>query len=386
MNIIFAANDYTEYGGFYNYLVRVTDALNKMGHRIIIVKCGKKNVHKYVNNMEIWEVVADYVNCKYQWLNMAISSITASRSINKKISEIVKNEKIDVIQFTSLRNLPLLYFGRIPAIMRLSSYAKKTYPTFETLDKNTVKLITAFEIMAGRRCNAVFAPSKVIADAYERDFQKKVYVIESPFMNDTGQNDDSVAEQLKEKKYALFFGRLYFEKGVLTIAGCIEKFLKNNSEYYFVFAGDVTFINGKSAAKILSDAAGAYRERVIFLGELSHERLYPVIQQSDFVVLPSTMENLSNACIETMSFSKIVIGTDGASFEQLIDHGVSGLLCRIGDSEDLLDKMQEAVNMPEEMKTKMGDMAYKRIRQLRPEVTVRQLVRFYESVIGKAAV
>lgn len=205
-------------------------------------------------------------------------------------------------------------------------------------------------------------------------------------MNDTGQNDDSVAEQLKEKKYALFFGRLYFEKGVLTIAGCIEKFLKNNSEYYFVFAGDVTFINGKSAAKILSDAAGAYRERVIFLGELSHERLYPVIQQSDFVVLPSTMENLSNACIETMSFSKIVIGTDGASFEQLIDHGVSGLLCRIGDSEDLLDKMQEAVNMPEEMKTKMGDMAYKRIRQLRPEVTVRQLVRFYESVIGKAAV
>ena len=93
------------------------------------------------------------------------------------------------------------------------------------------------------------------------------------------------------------------------------------------------------------------------------------------------MENFSNACIEAMYFSKVVIGTNGASFEQLIDHGVNGLLCRIADSEDLLDKMQEAVNLPKEKKRQMEFLAKKRIDRLRPEIAVRRLVRFYEKVI-----
>ncbi len=48
------------------------------------------------------------------------------------------------------------------------------------------------------------------------------------------------------------------------------------------------------------------------------------------------MDNFPNACIEAMYFSKVVIGTDGASFEQLITHGKNGLLCRIGDSPDVV--------------------------------------------------
>lgn len=384
MNIIFAANDYAENGGFHNYLFRVTKALNRMGHKVIIIKCGKESAHRYVNDIEIWETTVNYSNYRCQWFNTAINHIKASICINKKITEIVESQNIDIIQFTSLKSLSLLYFGKIPAVMRLSSYAKKAYPTYETLHRSTVNMMSILEVMAGKRCNAVFAPSDVTASAYEKDFHKKVYRIESPFMSDVSQTDDQIIEQkLRGKKYALFFGNLYFEKGILTIAGIIGEFLKNNSEYFFVFAGRVSVINGKSAVGILSEAAGKYRERVIFLGELSHEQLYPVIRNSDFVVLPSIMENLSNACIEAMYFSKIVIGTDGASFEQLIDHDISGLLCRIGDSKDLLDKMQEAVNLPKEVKKQMEYMAHKRIEKLRPEIVVNRLVRFYEKVIEK---
>ena len=73
-----------------------------------------------------------------------------------------------------------------------------------------------------------------------------------------------------------------------------------------------------------------------------------------FVILPSLVENLSNACIEAMYFERVVIGTDGVSYEQLIDDGISGLLCKPNDADSLLEKMNEAASMSETQKRKLG--------------------------------
>ena len=51
-------------------------------------------------------------------------------------------------------------------------------------------------------------------------------------------------------KYILFFGSLYAEKGILVIAEILEKFWRENEEYYFVF-GNVWAIVGKNSAYIL---------------------------------------------------------------------------------------------------------------------------------------
>lgn len=388
MKILFTANEFVEYGkprtGFPNYLYRVARALQEIGNEVIIVTCGKRNAHRYIDGIEVWEVVVHSFNSGHKGINVIVDNIRASKCVNRKIRELLKNNRIDMIQFTSLMGLSLLYFEKVPTVLRLSSYAKQYYSTFQTLDKNTVRAMTFFEIMAGKRCNAVFAPSEVVAKAYEKDFHKKVHVIESPFVSDVKWLDQRIVEQqLKGKKYVLFFGILIYEKGILTISEIIGKFLKNNPDYHWVFAGKILDINGRNAAKILSEAAGGYKDKIIFLGELPHEQLYPVVQEADFVVLPSIIENLSNACIEAMYFSKIVIGTEGASFDQLIQDNVNGLLCRIGDSADLLDKMQRAVDLSDEEKRQMEKRAHKRIERLRPEIVVKQLLRFYEQVIER---
>jgi glycosyltransferase involved in cell wall biosynthesis len=109
--------------------------------------------------------------------------------------------------------------------------------------------------------------------------------------------------------------------------------------------------------------------------------LYPIIQNADFVVLPSLMDNFPNACIEAMYFGKVVIGTDGASFEQLIDNGVNGFLCKINDPQDLLCKMNGAASLNANEKRKMCEKAHERITLLRPEIVVKKLLRFYQYVI-----
>lgn len=386
MNILFVTPSFPDRGkpatGFHHYLYRVSLSLIQLGHKPFILTAGKRNGKRIEQGIEIRTVqVLGYADYNSKTVNYAINALHKSYVLNKEISELIKKVHVDVIQFTSLEAIAMFYRGDIPAVLRLSSYARITFSTFQTHSQIEVKVMAAFERMSARRCRTVFAPCRNTAQEFEKDTKRKVHVIETPFVNDV-QKDDSiyVDTYLNGKKYVLFFGTLYAVKGILVIAEILRRFLKENPEYYFVFIGGVVSINGESPVKILQKAAGECVDRVLIGKALSHEQLYPVIYRADFVVLPSLMDNLPNACIEAMYFQRVVIGTNGASFEQLITHGENGLLCKIGDAEDLLEKMRMAVLMTEEQKQLMGERAKKRIDKLKPEYAVKKLVYLYKYI------
>ncbi len=386
MVILFAANDYFEYGkateGFPIYLHRVTAALAKFGHSPIIVACGRTDKHYVEDGVEVYIVHFTAKNMSMKCISMGCWAYNGSRAINKKIKEIIKVRKVELIQFTSLQGLAACYYGNVPAVMRLSSYAKIYYASYRTLGKSEVMVLAFFERLAAARCNAVFAPCKNTADDFGKDIGRQVSVIETPFVNDVAVYDKSIFEnRLQGKKYVLFFVTLIAEKGVLVIADILQRFLKGHPDYYVVCCGKDARIAGKNAVGILRNAVGQFGSQFIYLKQQPHEKLYPIIQKADFVILPSLVENLSNACIEAMYFERVVIGTDGVSYEQLIDDGISGLLCKPNDADSLLEKMNEAASMSETQKKKIGEMAKKRIDRLAPDVVVRKLLRFYQYVI-----
>ncbi len=390
MNILFVSTDYPRRGqpttGFPNYLYRVSLSLIQLGHKPVILAAGSRDNYRVEHGIKIYTVgVRIYHSYKSQALNYALSALRVGYILNQKIKELQKKIHIDIIQFTSLYGIALLYHGNTPAVLRLSSYAKTAFSSYQTFSPITVKTMEFFERLSSCRCNAVFSPCKNNAVAFGADCHRNVKVIETPFINDVQEYDNQFYEcNLKGKKYVLFFGTLYAEKGILVIAEILEKFLGQNTDYYFAFIGNTDNINGEDAIQLLQKKAGKYADKIIISNALEHKQLYPVINDADFVVLPSLMENLSNACIEAMYFERVVIGTDGASFEQLITHGKNGLLCRINDSQDLLEKMQTAVFMSESEKREMGKLAGKRIEKLKPEYAVRKLIRLYEYVISNA--
>lgn len=368
--------------GFPAYLYRVSLALIDMGHKPIILTIGQRNISWTYKGIEVIQVGYNYYTKSNDSINFVINSYKISYRLNREIKKLVEKVGIDIIQFTSLRGVALLYYGKTPAVMRLSSYAKTYFALTTTHTKNYVKTMAWVERSASKRCNVVFAPSKVNADAFGKDVKRNIYVIETPFVEDVESYDDIYIEtELKDKKYVLFFGVLLAEKGIKIIAQCLQEFLEKNKDYYFVFVGRASTIDGENAVKMLKRCAGSHKEKVIALPALLHQQLYPIIQNAEFVVLPSLMENFSNACIEAMYLGKVVIGTRGASFDQLITHKKSGILCQIGDAEDLLNKMQMVVNMSDEEKKKIGELARQRIDKLKPEYVVKNLLQLYEYVI-----
>ena len=369
-------------GGVNMYMRRVTGALKDFGHTPMILTSGTKDMHYMENGIEIFYVHSAGSHFKADCLRTLANVFYSSLAVNRKISELIHTRNIDIIQFSSIQSWPILYFGRIPAVMRLSDYDKLYYTDYPN---KTIASVYAFlQRLAAKRCAAVFAPSNVHANAFAKDIHRKVAVIESPFCNECCEYDDSIyRNRLSGKKYVLFFGRLSVTKGILVIAKILEQFLRLNPEYSFVCCGIEQKGYKENLARVVKRSAGKHQERFIYMKALPHVSLYPIVEHADFVIFPSLSENFSNACMEAMHFEKVVIGTDGASFEQLIDDGKSGLLCMPGDSESLLDKMNQAAAMKEEQKAEMGRRAKERIDKLAPEYAVKELVRFYRYILSQ---
>lgn len=387
MTILFATTDYVKKGqpttGLPAYLYRVSQALISMGHTPVILLTGREDSYKRKDGVEIYTISPPEKDFKEPCMNYLYRSFTRAWLVNKKIKEIVKKRTIDIIQFTSLNGLAMFYSGKVPAVLRLSSYTKTYYQTYATFDKKLVNVMSFVERISAKRCNALFAPCQITADAFGADCHRKTYVIETPFVNDVKKYDNSLYEkELKDKKYFLFFGSLYTEKGILVIGEILEELLDKYPEHYFVFAGRKMSINGKNAADIIKRCGGKHKNRVIVYDAMPHERLYPIIKNAELVTLPSLMDNFPNSCIEAMYFSKIVIGTDGASFEQLITDGKNGFLCKPGDAGSLMKKIDYAMSMSVEEKRRIQENARKRIALLKPETAVKELVAFYNKVIN----
>lgn len=367
-------------GGVSMYIRRVAGALKEFGHTPIILSSGTRDMHYVENGIDVYFKHCPSTRFRNKQTRMIGNALYSSLVINKKIYELVREKKIDIIQFSSIRSWPVFYRGNVPAVMRLSSYDKLYYRDFP--NKRVAYMRAFLERLASRRCTAVFAPSSVHAKAFEADIHRKVAVIESPFWNECGECDESVYQsKLRDKKYFLFFGRLTVTKGILVIAEVLERFLHAHSEYYFVCCGIAQNGCKENLESALRRGAGRYQERFIYMKALPHNLLYPIIKGADFVICPSLSENFSNTCMEAMYFERVVIGTDGASYEQLIEDGKNGLLCNPGDAEGLLCKMEEAADMSVSQKERMGRMAKRRIDQLKPEIMVRKLLRYYQYVI-----
>lgn len=368
-------------GGLEAYLLRVAGALREFGHTPIILAMGESEAHYYEDGVEFFFIKHHFsINFGESVFGMMCQKIEQSLVINRHVAGLLKKREIDIIQFPQTFGTAACYFKQTPVVMRLSSYAK-TY--FVNRYSRSQLWIEAFlERLGAKRCNAVFAPSYVVADAFSKDIHRKISVIESPFWNDVAENDDSIYQKnLAGKKYVLFIGRLAIEKGIVEITEVIYSFFEKNSDYFLVCCGDDDSINGRSTLHALKKAAGCFKDRVIHLRTMPHETLYPVIQHADFVICPSRMENLSNACMEAMYFGKVVIGTNGVSYEQLIKDGISGLLCNPENPKDLLDKMDKVAVMSKEEKLRIGENAQKRIERLAPKYTVKELLRYYQYVI-----
>ncbi len=391
MNILFVTPVFIEKGkattGMPNYIYRVALFLEKSGHHCCIVTGGGMNRRSIISDITVYEVNTRHRHYKACFLERIYRKLWQEKKIQKKVNEVVKKERISIIQYAGHFGTGCFYDNSVcgvPAVMRMSSYAKFYFSMDHTHSRKEITYISFLERCACRRMCSVYAPSNVLAHALGKDLGRKVGVIEPPFYNENIIENTALYEkELLNRKYFLFVGTMIENKGILVICEILGRLLKENPDCFFVFCGKCGCYEGKPIIEKIKNDNKAVEKQILYLGEVPHEKLYPIIKEAALVILPSLMENLSNACMEAMHFGKIVVATDGTSYEQLIEDGRSGFLAIPGDAKSLYNKIREAQEKTPEEKELICQNAKRRMDLLAPEIAVNKLVRYYEYNIRK---
>lgn len=396
MNIAYILPEFVtekEAGGLATYYDNISRMFADRGHSItIFVGSYCDEIIEYYSNIRVVRVDINHDNIPYNIPGSYIrhSSLTLKEALE---NEIKKGNKFDLVQYPNFMGYGLDRLD-IPTVIRVSSYR----PYLRVADKElfdpdikytSIKIPDFIEDIAVIKADAVYGPSKLIADCIFEQTNKKVSVIESPFYP-RGEVDGILSEkytELENKKYILTFGSLKALKGAKVIGDVIYKVLDKYKDLNWIFAGaEMAWLNqqGKKVfpSEYISQKAGKYVDRIKFLGKVQHDDLLSIIKNADICVMPSRIDNLPNTCIEAMALKKIVIGTIGASFEQLLDDGISGYLVKREDSVDLYKAICKTQSLSLEEKQLIGEKAQDRIKNMSPDIIYNKLIEFYKGVIA----
>jgi glycosyltransferase involved in cell wall biosynthesis len=275
----------------------------------------------------------------------------------------------------------------IPSVVRISSFEPLWQAAYERSSEGwDERLSVTLEQLSLRRADGLYGPSRLLADAVGRALDRPVRVIEPPVEIIANGGDESARiDHLEDRKYLLFYGSIGLLKGAGLIAGIIGELLDRHRELYFAFVGKDQGFRGEPMMEHIRRKAGPFRDRVLHLGRLPWEKLCPVIRGAHAVVLPSRVDNLPNTCLESMALGKVVVGSRGGSFEELIEDGVSGFLVHGDDGADLLGRLDEVMSLDANGMSWIGEAARKRIEEIRPESVMPKLLGFYREHINGTA-
>lgn len=397
MNIAFVLPEFvTEKaaGGLATYHDNVARLLADAGHQLtIFVQSHKTEELDYYPRIKVQRVYTDLsdVNPDIPGSFMRAWSMGMKTALCRKIDE---GEKIDLVQYSNFMGYGIDRID-IPTIVRASSFrpflraADKEY--FDVKEKyKSIKVPDFLEDIAVMKADAVYSPSNLIANCIKEQTGRTVTILESPYYPQKNFKRISIIEEkgLNGKKYVLTFGSLKALKGAKLIGDSVYRILDCCPDLYWVFAGtEMEWINERGEKVIpsqyISDKAKQYGDRLLFLGKLEKNELCEVVKNAAFCVMPSRIDNLPNTCIEAMALKKVVIGTDGASFEQLIENGRSGFLIERENTDMLVDTVCKVYLLADRDLKDIGIRAQTRIERMNPNIILDELIGFYKQVIER---
>jgi glycosyltransferase involved in cell wall biosynthesis len=149
----------------------------------------------------------------------------------------------------------------------------------------------------------------------------------------------------------LLSGRLLRDKGVGEFIEAARRVKANHPGTVFQLLGSLGVANSSAISEEQVDAW--VKEGVIsYLGET--DNVVPFIAAADCVVLPSYREGTSRTLLEASAMARPIVTTEVPGCRQIVEDGVTGLLCRPKDPADLMEKIETMIALGPAQRAEMG--------------------------------
>lgn len=174
----------------------------------------------------------------------------------------------------------------------------------------------------------------------------------------------------------LYAGRLFWVKGIMLLLEAFNRLKDVENVSLNIFGRGP--LRQKVERFILNHGL---KERVSYLGHISHKKLIGEIKNSDFVVIPGLYEAQPMILLEAMGCRKPVVAFDLPFARELVSNMNNGLLAKAGDIDDLSNKMRLLIS-DEGLRHKMGQSAYYHVRKKHNwDIQVDKYLEVYHKVI-----
>ncbi|MCM1021730.1 MAG: glycosyltransferase family 4 protein [Muribaculum sp.] len=179
-----------------------------------------------------------------------------------------------------------------------------------------------------------------------------------------------------EDPYFLFFGRLSYEKGVRTL---LEAF-RSMPDCQLKLVG-----TGPEEEALRQFAAENGMNNVRFLGYKSGEDLTDIVEQADFVVVPSEWyENNPMTIVEAYSVGTPVIGASIGGIPEIIIDNTTGYIFESGNAASLSQAIAKARSLDADAYSRMSDSALQfASTNFNPANYCTRILNFYTDIIHR---
>lgn len=199
------------------------------------------------------------------------------------------------------------------------------------------RLVMAQQLLA--HASAVIAPSHYLKRLYQRELgaMDPTYI---PYGMDLQNLPFNSRRVTKGETLTFFFaGRLVPEKGLLLLLTAFRRLPSPHIRLEVYGMG--------SLAEVVAEAAQA-DPRIHYAGVYANAQAGYLLQQADVVVVPSIWhENLPLIMQEAQACGVPTLVSDVGGMTECVTDGINGFTFRMGDVDDLQQKMQRIIDQPE---------------------------------------
>lgn len=210
------------------------------------------------------------------------------------------------------------------------SSAADLYNAFDKNNSGSETVRAYLERLAMRRADVVYAPSRYVAEHFNRVHRIKLRVIRPPLH--TGIAEAQPTPFALPKRFFIHFGMLIERKGTDLLAEALPLAWQMAPDLTMVWSGKCF---DETKLQRWQSLWGNRATQVLITGPLPRPQLYEILRRADAAVLPSQVDNLPNTVIESLSLGVPVLGSRGASIDELVDEGQTGHLVELGNVNDL---------------------------------------------------
>jgi len=380
MRICFLTHEYPPavHGGIGSFLQTHARALVNAGHNVLVIGTYS------IPNMIIEDDQGVRVVRLPQPLIRKMTLIVGASAIRQVIYEEHVRAPIDIIEGTESNLAMLSKSIPICKVIRMHGghhfYAvtlgRRTHPVRSFIEKRSFSLA---DEMCGVSQYVVETTRQLL-----RLGNRSIEVIPNPVDVHMFQPQPNITEQLGQ---IIFIGTVVEKKGVFQLIRAMPQIVLSIPEAHLVIIGrDYKDLRTgrRSSIEIANEMIPSeIQDRVSFKGLVNRSEIPTILAQAQVAVYPSHMEAMPIAWLEGLAMGKAVVASQTGPGPEVIENGISGLLCNPFNPESIAEKVIQLLK-DDQLRKWMGEKARKRaVDNFSIEKLVDRNLDFYQNAIAK---